>query len=285
MAGRDFTLNQFSMERARKTLNVHLTFNASAVLVVDGQGSKGILSVSKVTTPAQAGTFTISFGNTGNFTVVDTYVKSLVIDNIVELEYSASAVPSTIATPVVWRDDINNAVPQPFGDVAPVQSAIVLAGGGAFVAGTYKWLVAAVDSNGNETQLATMLPQEQTATPAANQQATIAWATVVGASSYDVYRTAAAGISGSENVFVGNTTGLSLVDPGTAGAANYQGGLFAAVPGAKLPNFKLPAFNFARPAYGYGALTVAFYNSTPALVNPNAGEGIKLQIELGDSGT
>lgn len=285
MANRNAYDKQYSYEPMRKSANCHCYFGASGAVTLDAPGSKGVLSMTQIATPAQAGLYTIRFGYfVGALVYVDTYIKSLVLDNAPELEYSGNTNPAATASPAIFRDDANNAIPQPFGDVAPVQSAPVLAGGGAFAAGTYRWLVSAVDSAGNETQLATMLPQEQTAAPTLNQQATIAWATVAGAVSYNVYRTAAAGGSGTENVFVGNTTGLSLIDAGTAGTALYQGGALANVGGAKLPNFKLPAYNFARPAFGYGALTLGFYvGTTPT--NPAQGEGMRIQVEFGDSGT
>jgi hypothetical protein len=285
MANRDMTNQQFSFEKHRKSLNAHLYFGSTGAVTLDAQGSKGVLSVSKVATPAINGTYTLLFGwaqGTTNYN--ETYVKSLVIDNAPEIEYTGATNPAATATLAILRDDINNNIPL-FGDQAAVTGAFAASGAdGSFAGGqAFKWLVAPVDAFGNEVQLATLLAQEVSGTPGVNQHATISWTALAGAASYNVYRTLAAGASGSECVFVGNTSGITLNDLGTAGGAVYQGGAATlGVGGKKIPNKNLPAYNFARPAFGYGALTIIFLSGTTP-TNPAAGEGMRIQIELGDS--
>lgn len=77
---------------------------------------------------------------------------------------------------------------------APVQSAPSVIAGGALTAGTYRWVITAINANGETTA-----SNEQTATTAAaNLTVTLTWAAVTGATGYKVYRTAAAGATGTE---------------------------------------------------------------------------------------
>lgn len=85
------------------------------------------------------------------------------------------------------------------------------AAGGAFVAGTYSWVVSAVLADGESTASA-----EVTQTLAANQQTTLSWSPVANALSYRVYRTTTSGIYTAAN-FVSSVTGAtSYVDTGVA---------------------------------------------------------------------
>ncbi len=293
MANRDASPVQFSYEKLRKTADAHMYFGASGAVTLDGPGSKGVMSVTQLAVPALGSPnslYCITMGVTQQSTnFVDTYVKVLVCDNVPEIEYAGTTAPAASATLALVRDDITNNVPT-FGDVAAVTSAVTDAGaGGSLAASPYKWIVAPVDAGGNEVRLSTLVAQEQSYTPTVSHKVNVNWATVPGATSYNVYRTAASGTSGTENVFVGNTTGVTLVDLGTAGTALYQGGLvntangFNGPVGGKLPNMLLPAYNFARPAMGYGSVTVSFLNGTTPTC-PAQGEGMRVQLELGDSG-
>jgi hypothetical protein len=99
MANRDMTNQQFSFEKHRKSLNAHLYFGSTGAVTLDAQGSKGVLSVAKVATPAINGTYTLLFGwaqGTTNYN--ETYVKSLVIDNAPEIEYTGATNPAATAT-------------------------------------------------------------------------------------------------------------------------------------------------------------------------------------------
>ena len=293
MANRDASPVQFSYEKLRKTADAHLYFGASGAVTLDGPGSKGVLGVAQQANPQLVSPnplYTISMGVSQQSTnFVDTYVKLLVCDNVPEIEYAGTTAPAASATLGMFRDDISNNTPS-FGDVAAVTSSVTDGGaGGSLAASPYRWVVAPVDASGNEVRLSTLIAQEQLYTPTAGHKAVITWAATPGATSYNVYRTLASGVVGSECVFVGNTTALTLTDLGTAGSALYQGGLINTTNGmngpvgGKLPNYLLPTYNFCRPAMGYGAITVMFLNGTTPTC-PAAGEGMRVQIELGDSG-
>jgi hypothetical protein len=134
-------------------------------------------------------------------------------------------------------------------------------------------------------QLATLLAQEVSGTPGVNQHATISWTALAGAASYNVYRTLAAGASGSECVFVGNTSPASPSTTWAPPAASvYQGGADHARRRAarRSQQEPAPAYSSARPAFGYGAVTIMILSGTTP-TNPAAGEGMRIQIELGDS--
>jgi hypothetical protein len=296
MANRDMTPLQFSFEKARKTVDCHFyVTNGTGAVTVDGPGSKGILAVvpsggTGFTVPAVNGLYRIQFGyqQGSSLNVIDTYIKALVLDNVPEIEYSGNAAPAATATLAIYRDDVANNVPL-FGDIAPTQGSVTDGGtGGSLAASAYRWIVTAVDSGGNETQLATAIATEQTYTPTASHKANINWTalSLPGLIGYNIYRTAASGASGTENVFVGFAAGAATatyVDVGTAGIASYQSGTAAAVGGQKLANYLLTAYNFARPPFGYGCVSLVFLNGvTPTW--PAQGEGMRIQIELGDSG-
>jgi hypothetical protein len=295
MANRDMSAVQMSFEKLRKTLDCHCYFGASGAVTLDGPGSKGVLSITQLTNPAIStpnALYAIALGvNVNSINYVDTYVKTLVCDNVPEIEYSGNINPAASATLAIFRDDVSNNAPAIIGNQSPLGVAVAGSGStGSFAGGqAFKWIVTAVDALGNESTLSTAIGQEQSLTPSANQFVTVSWTALVGAAGYNVYRTLAGGVTGSETVFVGFTTGVSLVDLGTAGNALYQGGVInTATPisgtvGAKVPNKFLPAYNYARPPYGLGSLTVSFYSGTSPTV-PAAGEGMRIQIELGDSG-
>lgn len=284
MANRDMVKDLFSFEKMRKLVECHAYFGSTGAVTLDAQGSKGVLSITKVATPAINGLYTIVFGVSANsINYLDMYVKTLNVDGIFETEYTGNNAPAAPSLSI-FHDDVANTVPM-FGDIAPVQSAPAHSGAdGSFAGGqAFKWLVTAVDPNGNETQLSTALAQEQSDTPSASNHETITWAAVAGAGSYNVYRTAAAGGSGAELVFVGNTTALTLNDLGTAATSAYQGGSTTlGGQGQKVDNWKLPAYSSARPPFGYCSVTVVCLNGTTP-TNPAAGEGVRIQVEFGDS--
>jgi len=296
MANRDMTPLQFSFEKHRKTLDCHFYITGSSgQATLDAAGSKGILSIAtsnqtgNIQKPNITGLYQIQLGVSANsINFVDTYVKSLVLDNAPEIEYTGVANPLATGTLAIWRDDVSNNVPI-FGDIAPTQGTPTDAGtGGTLAASPYKWIVTAVDAMGNETQLSTAIATEQTITPTVNHKENINWTALTnpGVIGYNVYRTLASGATGTEVVFVGFAAGAAtntLVDAGTAGTASYQSGTMSAVAGQKLPNYLLTAYNFARPPMGYGCLTILFLTGTTGTW-PGQGEGMRIQIELGDSG-
>jgi hypothetical protein len=95
---------------------------------------------------------------------------------------------------------------------APVLSLGALAAsGGTFAAGTYFWVVTAVNGKGE-----TVASNEVSATVAANGTQALTWAAISGATSYKVYR---GNSTGNETALVGNPTGTSFTDTGSAGTA------------------------------------------------------------------
>lgn len=93
----------------------------------------------------------------------------------------------------------------------PVQgSTSVNPTGGSFAAGTYFYVVTALNAGGE-----TVGSNEMSAGVAATSTVTLSWAAVPGATSYRVYRGT---VNGGENVFF-TTSSTSLVDTGTAGTS------------------------------------------------------------------
>jgi len=295
MANRDMTNQQFSFEKSRKTLDCHFyVTGSSGQATLDAAGSKGVLSIAtsnqtgNIQKPNITGLYQIQLGVTANgINFQDTYVKSLVLDNAPEIEYTGATNPAATGTIAIWRDDVSNNVPI-FGDIAPTQGSVTDAGaGGALANSAYKWIVTAVDALGNETQLSTAIATEQSFTPTLNHKVNINWTALTnqGVAGYCIYRTLASGATGTEVVFVGFAAGAATntyVDVGTAGTASYQSGTMSAVAGQKLPNYLLTAYNFCRPPYGYGCITILFLTTTTGTW-PGQGEGMRIQIELGDS--
>src|SRR6201992_1918191 len=77
----------------------------------------------------------------------------------------------------------------------PVQSALATATtGGTITAGTYKYIVTALNALGE-----TMGSNEQTiTTTGSTSTVTVTWATVTGATGYNLYKTASGGATGTE---------------------------------------------------------------------------------------
>lgn len=95
---------------------------------------------------------------------------------------------------------------------APIQAATVVnASGGTFAAGTYRYVVTAINSGGE-----TPASNEMSAVVTGANTVTVSWAAIPGATGYRVYRTA--GVTGTENVYLA-TAGTSLTDSGTAGTS------------------------------------------------------------------
>jgi hypothetical protein len=96
----------------------------------------------------------------------------------------------------------------------PVQSALsTSASGGTIAAGTYKYVVTAINANGETT-----ISNEQTiVTTGSTSTVTVTWASVTGATGYKLYKTAAGGATGTELLY--KTVGVVLTDtdiaPGT----------------------------------------------------------------------
>lgn len=98
---------------------------------------------------------------------------------------------------------------------APVVTLGAASGGGTFAAGTYYWVVTAINSRGE-----TIASNEVSATLTLDQQQVLNWGAVSGATGYNVYRGTASGL---ENVLV-TTTGAvtTYTDTGTAGTDNTE---------------------------------------------------------------
>lgn len=94
------------------------------------------------------------------------------------------------------------------GTVTPTPEA----GGGTLTAAAYKYKVTSVNATGSGESLPS---PEATVTAEASGKVKLAWVAVAGAGSYNVYRTAAAGGTGTEH-FVANTATNSYTDTGTA---------------------------------------------------------------------
>jgi hypothetical protein len=96
----------------------------------------------------------------------------------------------------------------------PVQSALATAAsGGTITAGTYKYVVTAINGNGE-----TNASNEQTiVTTGSTSTVTVTWAAVTGATGYKLYKTAAGGGTGTELLY--KTVGVVTTDidttPGT----------------------------------------------------------------------
>lgn len=99
------------------------------------------------------------------------------------------------------------AIPAP-GTVTPTAEP----GGGTLTAATYKWKVTSVNATGSGESLPS---PEASILAEASGKVKLAWAAVAGAASYNIYRTAPGGGTGTEH-FVANTTGHEYTDTGTA---------------------------------------------------------------------
>lgn len=83
--------------------------------------------------------------------------------------------------------------------------------GGTFAAGTYYWVVTALNTHGE-----TLASNEISATLVANGTQAMSWGAVTGATSYNIYRGTSAG---GENVLVTNTSSTSYTATGATGTA------------------------------------------------------------------
>jgi hypothetical protein len=94
---------------------------------------------------------------------------------------------------------------------APVQSALATAAsGGTILAGTYRYIVTAINANGQ-----TGASNEQTiTTTGSTSTVTVSWAAVPGATGYKLYKTAAGGAAGTELLY--KTVGVVTTDIDTA---------------------------------------------------------------------
>lgn len=124
----------------------------------------------------------------------------------------------------------------------PVQSALATAGtGGTILAGTYKYVVTAINANG-ETTISNRQPITTVGT---TSTVTVMWATVVGATGYKLYKTAAGGADGTELLY--KTVGAVTTDVDTS-------------PGS--PSGTFPTVNTAFASGNYTAPTKFFpFNS------------------------
>jgi hypothetical protein len=91
---------------------------------------------------------------------------------------------------------------------APTLLAAVDGGAGLMGAGTYKHVVTALDGAGGETTVS----NETTIVQAANRQINLTWTASTNATGYNVYRTLAGGIAGSEKLVASNVTTTAYTD-------------------------------------------------------------------------
>lgn len=93
----------------------------------------------------------------------------------------------------------------------PVQAALATATtGGTITAGTYKYILTAINANGETTQ-----SNEQTiVTTGSTSTVTVTWGAVTGATGYKLYKTAAGGATGTELLY--KTVGLVTSDVDTS---------------------------------------------------------------------
>src|SRR5262245_12341407 len=102
--------------------------------------------------------------------------------------------------------------------VPPVQAALGTAtSGGTITAGTYRYIVTAINANGETTA-----SNEQTiVTTGSTSTVTVTWATVTGATGYRLYKTAAGGATGTELFYkaVGLVTSDVDTSPGSPSGA------------------------------------------------------------------
>lgn len=101
---------------------------------------------------------------------------------------------------------------------APVQAALATAtSGGTITAGTYRYVVTAINANGETTA-----SNEQTiTTTGSTSTVTVTWAAVAGATGYKLYKTAAGGATGTELLYktVGAVTSDIDTSPGAPSGA------------------------------------------------------------------
>lgn len=132
----------------------------------------------------------------------------------------------------------------------PVQSALATATtGGTITAGTYKYVVTAINASGETTA-----SNEQTiVTTGSTSTVTVTWAAVTGATGYRLYKTAAGGGTGTELLY--KTVGVVTSDVDTA-------------PGA--PSGAFPTTNTAVSPNTYTAPNKFFPIITDSLQRPQA---------------
>lgn len=100
-------------------------------------------------------------------------------------------------------------------------SAPAVIAGGSLTAGTYRWVITAINANGETTA-----SNEVTATTATtNLTVTLTWVAVTGATGYRIYRTAAGGATGTE-LFL---TAVGLVTTYNDAAVGAPSGAFPTV--------------------------------------------------------
>lgn len=132
----------------------------------------------------------------------------------------------------------------------PVQAALATATtGGTITAGTYRYVVTAINANGE-----TKASNEQTiVTTGSTSTVTVSWGAVTGATGYKLYKTAAGGGAGTELLY--KTVGLVVSDIDTS-------------PGS--PSGAFPTTNTAYNPGNYVAPTKFFPFMSESLVTPQA---------------
>lgn len=257
MANRDMNHMSFSFEKARCVVTARISFGAVGAPTLDGLSSKGVLGVTR----NSAGNYTIQFGvNVNSINYLDGYNKMLALEWQPDVSYIAGAAPAAVGQPAIYRTDLLTGMSL----AAPTGGAAAAVGsGGTFAAGTYFWVVTAVDSNGNES-----LPSaEFSQTLVLNGSATLTWAAVPGASSYRVYRGASAG---AENVVY---TGIAAIASPTYTDTNAASQASAVAPVVQ-----------ARPPIKANSITVQTLNGSGVATDPANGEAVYVQFDLSNSG-
>jgi len=126
------------------------------------------------------------------------------------LPYNVTA--SALQTALVSLASIGagNATVATVATTPPTISLGTATSGGAFVAGTYFWVVTAIGTNGES-----VASNEVTATLTSNQEQPISWSATGGATGYNVYRGTA---TGAENKLIATLGAvMTYTDTGTAG--------------------------------------------------------------------
>lgn len=157
-----------------------------------------------------------------------------------------------------------------FEQLAPpsLTSVTPVASGGTFAAGTYRWVITAINALGETTA-----SNEVTATLILNGSATLLWAAVPGATGYRIYRTAAAGGTGTElfafavgvvTTVVDTTPGAPVGAPPTVNTAG--------TPNTYAPPVKFVPYLNEALAYTQNTTWRRPIRNTPGLVGAVAGD-------------
>jgi hypothetical protein len=130
------------------------------------------------------------------------------------IAYNATATDVQSALTALSSIGAGNVTVASTGPTAPVITLGTATTGGTFTAGSYYWVIAAVDADGIES----VASNELTATLTSNQEQPINWSAVTGATAYKIYRGTTAG---GENKLISTVGAVTTyTDTGTAGTTD-----------------------------------------------------------------